>query len=170
MTNATLELLTQAAVAIAAFAAMEGIAWSAHRYLMHGALWDWHRSHHEPGPGGLERNDRFAVIFAILCTIGFAIGPVMSHYAFAACIGVVLYGIAYVLLHDGLVHQRLPVRWIPRGGYLGRLVTAHHLHHAVRSQHGAVSFGFVYAPPLPHLRSRLRANAGAVKRQTSSPA
>ena len=40
--------------------------------------------------------------------------------------------------------------------YLRRLVEAHHLHHAVRGREGCVSFGFLYAPPLPVLRERLK--------------
>lgn len=30
------------------FVAMEGVAWSAHKYLMHGQLWSWHHDHHDP--------------------------------------------------------------------------------------------------------------------------
>ena len=44
-------------------------------------------------------------------------------------IGVLAYGIIYTLAHDGLVHQRW-FRYVPRRGYLKRLVQAHHLHHA----------------------------------------
>jgi beta-carotene 3-hydroxylase len=27
---------------------MEFVAWSAHKYLMHGWLWIWHEDHHKP--------------------------------------------------------------------------------------------------------------------------
>jgi beta-carotene 3-hydroxylase len=54
------------------------------------------------------------------------------------------------------VHQRLPVARAPRSGYLKRLVQAHRLHHSVRGRDGAVSFGFLYAPPVDRLVKRLR--------------
>ena len=35
-------------VALAATLAMEGVAYVAHRWVMHGFLWSLHKSHHEP--------------------------------------------------------------------------------------------------------------------------
>jgi hypothetical protein len=57
---------------------------------------------------------------------------------------VLLYGVVYTLIHDGLVHQRW-FRYVPRGGYAKRLVQAHRLHHATVGKQGGVSFGFVFA-------------------------
>jgi beta-carotene 3-hydroxylase len=56
-----------------------------------------------------------------------------------------------------LVHQRLPFVKAPRRGYLKRLVQAHRLHHATRGREGAVSFGFLYAPPIASLLASVRA-------------
>jgi beta-carotene 3-hydroxylase len=67
-----------------------------------------------------------------------------------------LYGLLYVLVHDGLVHRRIPFVKAPRRGYLKRLVQAHRMHHAVREREGAVSFGFLWAPRLERLRDELR--------------
>jgi beta-carotene 3-hydroxylase len=58
--------------------------------------------------------------------------------------GILLYGMIYTLMHDGLVHQRY-FRWVPRKGYAKRLVQAHKLHHATIGKEGGVSFGFVFA-------------------------
>jgi beta-carotene 3-hydroxylase len=67
--------------------------------------------------------------------------------------------VAYFTMHEVLVHKRLPPPFTPRAGsYLAHLVAAHHLHHAVHTREGAVSFGFLYAPPLPKLRAQLRLN------------
>jgi beta-carotene 3-hydroxylase len=71
-------------------------------------------------------------------------------------IGMTAYGLLYFLLHDGLVHRRIPMPRRIGGAYLKRLVQAHRLHHAVRSREGSVSFGFLYAPPVRHLKERLR--------------
>jgi beta-carotene 3-hydroxylase len=64
------------------------------------------------------------------------------------------------MVHDGLVHQRWPFRYIPRKGYLKRLYMAHRMHHAVRGREGCVSFGFLYAPPLDKLQAMLRQRHG----------
>jgi len=49
---------------VAAFTGMEAFAWFTHKYVMHGFLWVWHRSHHTPRTGMFELNDLFAVVFA----------------------------------------------------------------------------------------------------------
>jgi beta-carotene 3-hydroxylase len=66
------------------------------------------------------------------------------------------YGFLYFVAHDGLVHRRWPFHYVPRRGYLKRLYQAHRMHHAVRGREGAVSFGFLYAPPVATLKRRLQ--------------
>ena len=36
---------------------MEGVAWWAHKYVMHGWGWAWHKDHHEPHDNLFEKND-----------------------------------------------------------------------------------------------------------------
>jgi beta-carotene 3-hydroxylase len=48
---------------------------------------------------------------------------------------------------------------VPRSGYLRRVYQAHRLHHALETKEGAVSFGFVYAPPPERLKAELGAKA-----------
>jgi beta-carotene 3-hydroxylase len=38
-----------------------------------------------------------------------------------------------------------------------RIVHAHRLHHALEEKDGAVSFGFIYAPPVAKLREEMKA-------------
>lgn len=142
-------------LAAAAFAGMEVAAWAIHRWVMHGSGWAWHESHHRPRTGRFERNDRFVLIFSLIAMALFAVGLAVPGVT-AVAIGVTLYGVAYFTMHEVLVHRRLPPPFTPRGGYLGHLVAAHHLHHAVHTKQGAVSFGFLYAPPLAKLRAQLR--------------
>ena len=52
-------------VMLLTFFSMEGVAWGAHKYLMHGFLWFLHDDHHTKTPGALEKNDTFFLIFAI---------------------------------------------------------------------------------------------------------
>lgn len=137
---------------------MELMAWIAHRYLMHGWGWGWHRSHHEPRRGHFEVNDLYALV-GTAAAIGLFLvaGHLQSPGLQAVAAGVTAYGMAYAFVHDGVVHQRWPLRWRPRGAYLRRLVQAHRLHHAVRTREGGVSFGFLLAPSPGRLAARLRA-------------
>ena len=54
---------------------MEGVAYSVHRWIMHGRLgWGWHESHHEERHGWFEKNDLYAVVFSVIVTGLFTIG------------------------------------------------------------------------------------------------
>lgn len=130
--------------------AMEGVAWASHKYVMHGFGWAWHRDHHEPHDNLLEKNDLFAVVGAAISIGLFSLGsPLIAggnawEPATWMGLGVLVYGIIYTLIHDGLVHQRY-FKWVPRKGYARRLVQAHKLHHATIGKEGGVSFGFILA-------------------------
>ena len=147
--------LGHAAIALASFFLMEGVAWAAHKYVMHGLGWGWHRSHHEPHAGWFEINDLYGIGFGLLAVAVFVwLAPVWPPLYWIA-VGVTLYGFAYFVVHDGLVHQRWPFRHKPRNAYLKRLVQAHRLHHAVEGRDHCVSFGFIYAPPIRRLKGAL---------------
>src|SRR3546814_9158928 len=62
------------ALVLATVAAMEGVAWASHKYILHGFGWAWHRDHHEPHGHRLEKNDRFALVGAAMSTSMFAAG------------------------------------------------------------------------------------------------
>ncbi len=148
--------LIDAGTVVLTVAAMELVAATVHREIMHGPGWGWHRSHHEKRSGIFEANDLYALVFAALSIALFVAGaavPLLWWIGF----GMVVYGIFYALLHDALVHRRIPFPKSPRSGYLKRLVQAHRLHHSVREREGAVSFGFLYAPPVASLLEQLRA-------------
>ena len=154
------------AVVLATVLAMEGIAWASHKYVMHGFGWAWHRDHHEPHDGTLEKNDLYALFGAAISIAMFALGSprVMGGAAWEPGtwigLGVLIYGVIYTLIHDGLVHQRY-FRWVPRKGYARRLVQAHKLHHATASKEGGVSFGFVVARDTAVLKRELAAQRRA---------
>jgi beta-carotene 3-hydroxylase len=147
--------LVRFVIVAATVAAMEGIATLVHRYVMHGWGWAWHRSHHAPRTGHVERNDLYALLFAGANLLLFMVADIDGPVWWVG-IGMALYGLLYGILHDGLVHRRVPAPAVPRRGYLKRLVQAHRLHHATRAREGAVSFGFLYAPPVQQLRRRMR--------------
>ena len=154
-----------------------------HQHFMHGIGWKWHESHHlshEPIrylqssqiysinsshnqsqffsqiKPSFEKNDLYTLVFTGATLILFLVVTQYSTLWWIG-VGISLYGFLYALMHDVIVHHRLAMRWQPRNAYLSRLIKAHHLHHAVRSQKYGVSFGFLYAPPLEKLHARLRA-------------
>lgn len=134
-----------------------------HKHFMHGRGWGWHESHHVETEGPFEENDLYAVVFAVLGMGLFALGSYVWAPAWWVGAGVCVYGVLYVFVHDGLVHKRWPFRHVPKRGYLRHLYEAHKLHHAVETRDGAVSFGFLFAPPLEALRADLRANRRRAK-------
>lgn len=153
-----IQYLVNAAYLVAALVTMEFVAWGAHKYVMHGWGWRWHRSHHEATEGIFEKNDLYAVVFAALSIALIAWGAAEKTPAYWIGLGMTFYGFLYFMVHDGMVHKRWPFRYIPRSGYLKRLYQAHRLHHAVRGRDGCVAFGFLLSPPVATLRDALRRN------------
>jgi beta-carotene 3-hydroxylase len=131
--------------------AMEGVAFLMHKYLMHGPLWFIHESHHRRERGRFELNDLFGVFFAVPSIILIYLGTHGSPALLAIGLGMTAYGAIYFGFHDVIVHHRIRHRIRPKSRYLQRIIKAHHIHHATREKQGAVSFGFVYAPPIEKL-------------------
>ena len=128
---------------------MEGVAYVAHRWIMHGPGWFLHRSHHRERNGLFELNDLYALIFAIP-SIVLLLGA-----------GIAAYGAIYFGFHDVIVHRRLKHRYVARSSYMKRIVQAHRLHHATNSKHGSVSFGFLWAPRADALKRQLELSGSA---------
>ena len=149
------------AIVLITVLAMEFVAWSSHKYIMHGFGWAWHRDHHEPHDNVLEKNDLYGVVGAAMSISMFMLGSplVLGDAAWLPAtwigVGILIYGIIYTLIHDGLVHQRY-FKWVPKRGYAKRLVQAHKLHHATIGKQGGVSFGFVFARDPAKLKAELK--------------
>jgi len=155
-----MSLAESVSIVLATVALMEaGVTW-VHRYVMHGPGWSLHRSHHMQNRGGFELNDIYSFGFSLM---GFAlfVGSVFTGgFLVWIALGYALYGLLYFVVHDGLVHHRLPLSWRPKSGYLHRLLAAHHLHHRFTQRLPAVSYGFLYAPPLERLQSVIESRKG----------
>ncbi len=173
---ASMPWLAPVLIVLATALAMEAVAWSSHKYVMHGFGWGWHRDHHEPHDKLLEKNDLFGLVGAGVSIAFFAIGSPLVMGAGAwwpgtwIGLGVLFYGVIYTLVHDGLVHQRY-FRWVPKRGYARRLVQAHKLHHATVSREGGVSFGFVFVRDPAALKADLKRQAatGQTRLRDSAP-
>ncbi|MDB5677557.1 sterol desaturase family protein [Sphingomonas bacterium] len=149
---------------VATVAAMEGVAYVAHRWVMHGFGWFLHESHHRPRSGNWELNDLYAVIFALPSIVLLLGGVQLGWWPGFVWVGagIAAYGAIYFGFHDVIVHRRVATRYLPKSAYMKRIVQAHRLHHAVETRHGTVSFGFLWAPKPEVLKAELnrRGRAG----------
>src|SRR5687768_13030653 len=94
-------------VVVVTFCLMEGVAWLTHKYIMHGVLWYLHKDHHQPEPGFFEKNDAFFLIFAIPSFLMILFGTLNKNYLLVSIgAGIALYGLAYFIVHDIIIHQR----------------------------------------------------------------
>jgi beta-carotene 3-hydroxylase len=148
---------------------MEGFAYAAHRWIMHGPGWFLHASHHRPRSGNWELNDLYAAIFAVPSIVLILGGVQLGWWPGCTWIGagIAAYGAIYFGFHDVIVHGRLPYRYVARSPYMKRIVQAHRLHHVVETKHGTVSFGFLLAPRPDALKAELKRRGRAGVRGAS---
>lgn len=129
---------------------MEMYARYAHRILWHDFQpgWALHKSHHEPRDGPFELNDIYAVANALpaiaLCAYGFLTPGVFGGVCFGLGLGITIFGISYMFVHDGMVHKRFPVGPIAELPYLKRVAVAHRVHHSERYE--GVPYGLFLGP------------------------
>lgn len=143
-----MQIIICALIAIGTFLLWEGVAWFTHKYIMHGILWTWHKSHHTVHDHKFEKNDLFAVVFSLP---SIALFYYYSRIEYNPCMlaigfGIFCYGVFYLVFHDIIVHQRLKWRPQKQSRYLQRMIHAHYIHHRKHSKHGCEAFGFLYAP------------------------
>ncbi len=136
-------------IVIGTFFFMEGVAWFTHKYIMHGFLWSWHRSHHKVHNHALEMNDLFAVVFSIpsIITIYFGYDNYEAYWWLLYIgIGILGYGFFYFIFHDIIVHRRMKIPFKAKSRYMKRIMNAHYVHHETHTKEEAEAFGFLYAP------------------------
>ncbi|CAF2378851.1 BnaC02g44870D [Brassica napus] len=142
------EMFGTFALSVGAAVGMEFWARWAHRVLWHASLWNMHESHHKPREGAFELNDVFAIINAVpaigLLYYGFFNKGFVPGLCFGAGLGITMFGIAYMFVHDGLVHKRFPVGPIANVPYLRKVAAAHQLHHTDKFK--GVPYGLFLGP------------------------
>jgi beta-carotene 3-hydroxylase len=130
-------------VAVVTALSMEPWAEFVHRKVWHGPLWSMHKSHHRRlglgRPWDFEWNDVLSAshapvsITAIFSGIALE-GTLPGSLLLGIGIGMALFGVAYMVVHDGFVHQRLPVAFLGELAYFRRIREEHLSHH--RGNHG----------------------------------
>ncbi len=140
---------------IAAFLAMEGVAWFTHKYVMHGLLWSLHKDHHKKeSEGFLEHNDSFFLLFAIPGILALYFGREQGYnFLFWIGLGITLYGLAYFLVHDIFIHQRFKLFRKTDNAYFKAIRRAHKMHHKHLSKEEGESFGMLWVS-MKYFRSR----------------
>ncbi|KDP22230.1 hypothetical protein JCGZ_26061 [Jatropha curcas] len=142
------ELFGTFSLSVGAAVGMEFWARWAHRALWHASLWHMHESHHRPREGPFELNDVFAIINAIpaigLLSYGFFNKGLFPGLCFGAGLGITVFGMAYMFVHDGLVHKRFPVGPIANVPYFRKVAAAHQLHHS--DKFNGVPYGLFLGP------------------------
>ncbi|KAG8659132.1 beta-carotene 3-hydroxylase 2, chloroplastic [Manihot esculenta] len=143
-----LEMLGTFVLSVGAAVGMEFWAKWAHKALWHASLWQIHESHHRAREGSLELNDVFAVTNAApaigLLWYGFWNKGLSGGLCFGAGLGITVFGMAYMFVHDGLIHRRFPVGPIAYFPYLQRVAAAHQLHHSDKFK--GVPYGLFLGP------------------------
>lgn len=131
-------------VTLITFVIMEGITWLTHRYVMHGFLWYLHEDHHQKSSGFFEKNDAFFLIFAIPSWLCIMLGLQNQYYWVAAIgFGIAMYGFAYFIVHEVIIHQRF--KWFTRSNntYIRTIRWAHKMHHKHLDKQQGESFGML---------------------------
>ena len=92
-----------------------------------------------------EKNDAFFLIFAIPSMLCIFFGTFKNMPWLAGLgTGVAMYGFAYFVVHEVIIHQR--IKWFTRSNirYIKVLRWAHKMHHKHLDKHEGESFGMLY--------------------------
>ena len=123
---------------------MELVACATHKYLMHGLLWKLHQDHHVVDKNNkFQKNDFFFLIFAIPSMILIYIGYEYDNISLFFGLGIALYGLGYFIVHEVIIHQRLPFFKKSNNSYIKSIRMAHKVHHKTLGKYGASSFGML---------------------------
>ena len=130
------------------FWGMEFMAWFTHKFVMHGFLWSLHEDHHAHNKNSFfEKNDAFFLIYAIPSWLCIMLGSMFSLWTVMYIgFGILAYGIAYFLVHEIFIHQRL--KWFKKSNnaYLRAIRRAHKIHHKHLGKEKGACFGMLVVP------------------------
>lgn len=144
-------------IVFATFWGMEFMAWFTHKFVMHGFLWNLHLDHHVPNKDSFfEKNDAFFLIYAIPSWLCIMLGSMFGvWFVMYIGFGILAYGIAYFLVHEVFIHQRL--KWFRNSDniYLRAIRRAHKIHHKHTGKEDGECFGMLIVP-WKYLRNELK--------------
>lgn len=140
-------MLLNMSITILTFFAMEFVAWFTHKYIMHGILWNVHLDHHQVDKNKkIQKNDYFFLIFALPSMLSIILGSTNSNYLLYIGIGIALYGFAYFIVHEIIIHQRIKIFRNTNSKYIRAIKRAHKIHHKNIEKEDGESFGMLIVP------------------------
>jgi len=139
------QILLNIGIVLVTFILTEFSAWANHKYIMHGFMWYFHADHHKRDHDSwFERNDLFFLVYAIPSWLCIMFGT-MNNGAWYTYVGfgIALYGLAYFVVHDIIIHQRF--KWFTKSNnsYILALRRAHKMHHKHVGKEDGESFGML---------------------------
>ena len=141
---------------ILAFVLMEFAAWFAHKYIMHGSFWFLHKDHHDEGYKVLQKNDSFALFFAIPSWLCIMLGVMYgSNISIWFGSGIAAFGVSYFVVHEIFIHQRIKYFRNTDNWYLRALRRAHKVHHKKLTKEDGECFGMLLVP-LKYFKEELK--------------
>ncbi|WP_299116520.1 sterol desaturase family protein [uncultured Winogradskyella sp.] len=130
------------------FFIMEFNAWFTHKYIMHGFLWSLHKDHHHKDHDSwFERNDAFFIFYAVVSMVCFYLWSYEGvWFTLPIGLGILMYGIAYFIVHDIFIHQRF--KWLRNidNKYARGVRRAHKIHHKHLGKEKGENFGMLIVP------------------------
>ncbi len=139
-------MLFNFSVVFVTFWFMEFMAWFTHKFVMHGLLWYLHKDHHQVEPGFFEKNDSFFLIFAIPSAYCYVTGLMYQDFRLYIGIGISLYGFAYFIIHEIIIHQRFKLWSRLDNRYVKAIRRAHKIHHKYLGKEDGENFGMLIVP------------------------
>ena len=137
-------MLLNILIIITTFFFMEFIAWATHKYIMHGFLWNLHKYQHVVNKDNtFQKNDSFFLIFALPSITLIYLGFEGFRIIFFIGLGIALYGFAYFIVHEVIIHQRLPFFKRTSNRYIKGIRMAHKAHHKRLGKEDGTSFGML---------------------------
>jgi len=134
-------------VILLTFIGMEGVAWLAHKYVMHGFGWFLHEDHHIPHSKKMEKNDFFFLIFAIPSWLCIMLGMMnQNDISVGIGYGIIVYGLTYVFVHEIFIHQRIKIFKHTDITYFRAIRYAHKIHHKHLGKEDGECFGMLFVP------------------------
>ncbi len=136
---------------------MEPITYLSHRYIFHGFGVPLHRSHHSshnrregqkklihnfaPKSNGWELNDFYPGISALITMSVIALGIFVPSlkYLISFGFGITAYGLLYFLIHDIVVHGRIPFFRIKKN-----IFSWHYHSHRIHHLFGGEPYGLLF--------------------------
>ena len=137
-------MLLNISITALTFFTMEFVAWFTHKYIMHGMLWNVHLDHHQVDKTKkIQKNDYFFLIFALPSMLSIILGSINSNYFLYIGIGIALYGFAYFIVHEIIIHQRIKIFRNTNSKYIRAIKRAHKIHHKNIEKEDGESFGML---------------------------